>query len=122
EPAQLLAFVRRQAVLAVAVVASRLRDPLADRLRWRLELLGELLRDCAQLRTRSISRCLSSGGCGFWNIGLVDSSALERGRLSTRPRQLQVPPLSKTATFHVLSLRRGLPPARRVLKPVSWGR
>src|SRR5712691_92216 len=44
EPPQLLALVRGQAVLAVAGVAIGLGDPVADRLRRRLELLRQLLR------------------------------------------------------------------------------
>src|SRR5204863_7733605 len=43
EPAELLALVGGQTVLAVAVVASSLCDPVADRLRGRLELLREFL-------------------------------------------------------------------------------
>src|SRR5947199_1636807 len=42
EPPQLLALFRGQAVLAVAVVAIGLGDPVADRLRRRLELLRQL--------------------------------------------------------------------------------
>src|SRR5438034_1645465 len=44
EPPQLLALFRGQAVLAVAVVAIGLGDPVADRLRRRLELLRQLFR------------------------------------------------------------------------------
>ena len=39
-----LALRRRQAVLAAALVAVGLRDPVADRLRRRLELLSQFLR------------------------------------------------------------------------------
>src|SRR5438093_8781947 len=44
EPPQLLALFSGQAVLAVAVVAIGLGDPVADRLRRRLELLRQLFR------------------------------------------------------------------------------
>src|SRR5439155_10496147 len=44
EPPQLLALFRGQAILAVAVVAISLDDPVADRLRRRLELLRQLFR------------------------------------------------------------------------------
>src|SRR5437867_1658491 len=44
EPPQLLALFRGQAILAVAVVAIGLGNPVADRLRRRLELLRQLFR------------------------------------------------------------------------------
>src|SRR5439155_20527448 len=44
EPPQLLALLRGQTILAVAGVAIGLGDPVADRLRRRLELLRQLLR------------------------------------------------------------------------------
>src|SRR5882672_2640493 len=44
EPPQLLTLLGGQAVLAVAVVAISLDDPIADRLRRRLELLRQLFR------------------------------------------------------------------------------
>src|SRR5207237_798656 len=44
EPPQLLTLLGGQTVLAVAVVAIRLDDPVADRLRRRLELLRQIFR------------------------------------------------------------------------------
>src|SRR4029453_13804092 len=48
EPADLLPLLRGQAIRAVAVIAGGLADPVPDRLRARLELAPQLLRDATR--------------------------------------------------------------------------
>jgi hypothetical protein len=87
QPRKLLALGVRQPIVAATFIPIALRDPIANRLRRRLELLREFLA-FGPARTRSVSLRRNSAGYGSLVLAIVNTS-ISKDQVSTKTGQLQ---------------------------------